>query len=194
MNGSTFNDLFYFDSKNNKFHTHSNHAGGVLGGISNGEDLIMRVAVKPPSSISKEQETVDRDGQPAKISIGGRHDPCICPRIVPVAEAMVALVLIDLILVQDRLSASEDIQQIREKINLLDTQLLLLLAQRRNLIQQIALLNKKSNHPVVNEKREKQIMDQWMKLSKHLEIPEELARKIIQEILQDSHRIQESRK
>jgi chorismate synthase len=73
----------------------SNNAGGILGGISNGEDIIARIAVKPTPSISKEQRTVDIRGDEKIIKIEGNHDPCICPRIVPVAEAMVALVLMD---------------------------------------------------------------------------------------------------
>ncbi len=73
----------------------SNHAGGVLGGISTGQPLVMRLAIRPTGSIGKTQETVDRNGQAATIEIRGRHDPCLCPRIAPVAEAMVACVLAD---------------------------------------------------------------------------------------------------
>lgn len=72
-----------------------NDAGGISGGITNGEVIMMRVAVKPPSSISKEQKTVDKDGNPVDLSVQGRHDPCIIPRFIPVAESMVALVLAD---------------------------------------------------------------------------------------------------
>jgi chorismate synthase len=79
----------------------SNNAGGVLGGISTGQDLVLRIAVKPTSSIALEQETVDEKMKSRKIKTEGRHDPCICPRIVPVAEAMVALTLQDLIQVQE---------------------------------------------------------------------------------------------
>ncbi len=73
----------------------SNNAGGVLGGISTGEDIVFRVAVKPTSSISQPQQTVDRDGNARTVETHGRHDPCICPRIVPVVEAMAAIVLED---------------------------------------------------------------------------------------------------
>ena len=78
----------------------TNHAGGILGGISNGMPLVLRIAVKPTSSIGRPQATLDRDGQPQQLTIGGRHDPCIAPRVVPVAEAMVALVLADAMLRQ----------------------------------------------------------------------------------------------
>ncbi len=73
----------------------SNNAGGVLGGISSGQDLIMRIFVKPTPSIAKEQLTINHKKKNSKIKVLGRHDPCLCPRIVPVAEAMVALVLAD---------------------------------------------------------------------------------------------------
>lgn len=80
-----------------------NDAGGTLGGISTGAPVVVRLAVKPTSSISRAQRTIDRDGRPAEISTKGRHDPCIAPRIVPVAEAMCALVVYDAWLTQQSL-------------------------------------------------------------------------------------------
>ena len=76
----------------------SNHAGGVLGGLSSGMDLVIRVAVKPIPSIAKPQKTVTRDGRETTIQIGGRHDISAIPRIVPVCEAMVLLTLADFLL------------------------------------------------------------------------------------------------
>jgi chorismate synthase len=73
----------------------SNNAGGVIGGITTGEEIYFRIAVKPTSSISKAQQTVDTGGRECTIRTEGRHDPCICPRIVPVVEAMACLVLED---------------------------------------------------------------------------------------------------
>ena len=78
----------------------TNHAGGVLGGISTGQPIVTRIAVKPPSSIALPQKTVDRAGQERDFAIQGRHDPCLCPRVVPVAEAMTCLVLADALLRQ----------------------------------------------------------------------------------------------
>jgi len=75
--------------------TASNHAGGILGGISNGEEIVVRVAAKPPASIAREQQTVNRSGNADLISVKGRHDPTVLPRLVPVAEAMLLLVLAD---------------------------------------------------------------------------------------------------
>ena len=78
-------------------------AGGILGGVSNGGDILFRVAVKPPASIEIEQDTVTLDNQPHRIAVKGRHDPCIAPRLVPVAEAMTALVLVDALMRQTAL-------------------------------------------------------------------------------------------
>lgn len=78
----------------------SNHAGGILGGISNGEPIVMRLAVKPTASISIPQATIDISGMERTIQTKGRHDPFLCPRIGPVAEAMTALVLADMLLEQ----------------------------------------------------------------------------------------------
>jgi chorismate synthase len=80
----------------------SNHAGGILGGISSGQEIVVRIAVKPTSSIARIQQTRDIHGNVVEISVGGRHDPCIVPRIVPVAEAMLALVLMDCMLEQTK--------------------------------------------------------------------------------------------
>jgi chorismate synthase len=94
MRGSEMNDPIVVHGGRISFE--SNYAGGILGGISTGAPIICRIAVKPTPSISRKQSTVDLStGEPAKIEIKGRHDPAIPPRIVPVAEAMVALVLAD---------------------------------------------------------------------------------------------------
>jgi len=81
----------------------TNHAGGILGGISTGAEIVVRIAVKPTPSIAKEQRTVDNAGEERVISVKGRHDPCIVPRLVPVAEAMLALVLADALMEQEKI-------------------------------------------------------------------------------------------
>ena len=79
--------------------TRTNHAGGVLGGITSGMPLVVNIAVKPTASISREQETVDLETKEnAPLVIHGRHDPCIVPRAVPVAEAVAALTVLDMML------------------------------------------------------------------------------------------------
>ncbi len=97
MLGSEHNDELGISGGKVKFR--SNNAGGMTGGISNGDEIVCRIAVKPASSIAKKQKTVNRKGGEAIIGVEGRHDPCLCPRAVPVAEAMVALVLMDLYLI-----------------------------------------------------------------------------------------------
>ena len=93
MYGSECNDPY--TTKGTRITTKTNHAGGIHGGISNGSDIILRLVVKPTSSINKIQNTVTTDGEKTKIRVEGRHDPCVSPRAVPIAEAMVALTLID---------------------------------------------------------------------------------------------------
>lgn len=99
MRGSEMNDPLRIGE--GKIGFMSNNAGGILGGISTGEDIVCRIAVKPTPSIAKRQQTIDlASGKETEIEIKGRHDPAIPPRIVPVAEAMVALVLADHLLRQ----------------------------------------------------------------------------------------------
>ena len=93
MTGSECNDVFVM--KNKKVMTATNNAGGILGGISNGMDIVIRLVVKPTSSINKVQDTVTQQGKKAEIRVEGRHDPCVATRAVPIAEAMVAITLID---------------------------------------------------------------------------------------------------
>lgn len=94
LRGSENNDVFEQDDKG-QVRTTSNRHGGMLGGISSGMPIVLRAAVKPTSSLPRPQPTVDRDGNPAEIRTKGRHDPCLLPRFVPMAEAMVAMVLAD---------------------------------------------------------------------------------------------------
>ena len=94
MYGSEHNDAFYTDEAG-RVRTHTNHSGGILGGISNGEDIYFRVAFKPVATIMQEQDSVNEAGEAVKVHGKGRHDPCVVPRAVPIVEAMAALVLAD---------------------------------------------------------------------------------------------------
>jgi len=104
--GDGFISAKRFGSENNDQMTKdgikSNHAGGILGGISTGQDIVVRIAVKPTPSIAKTQQTLNIHGNEVEISVKGRHDPCIVPRILPVAEAMLALVILDCLLEQKK--------------------------------------------------------------------------------------------
>ena len=93
MTGSEHNDPFYREG--GRIRTRTNNSGGTQGGISNGENIIVRAAFKPTATIVREQETVDEDGTPVAMHGRGRHDPCVLPRAVPIVESMLALVLMD---------------------------------------------------------------------------------------------------
>ncbi|MDE7311031.1 MAG: chorismate synthase [Eubacterium sp.] len=95
--GLTNNDAFYYDT-DGAIHKKTNHAGGILGGISDGSDIIFRAAFKPTPSISATQHTVNQDGENICVNVKGRHDPVIVPRAAVVVESMAALVLADLML------------------------------------------------------------------------------------------------
>ena len=99
MRGSENNDPYRVDAETGEIAVESNNAGGILGGISTGAPVMWRMAVKPTPSIGREQQTVDMDAmENAELSVQGRHDPCIVPRAVPVAEAAAALAIWDALL------------------------------------------------------------------------------------------------
>lgn len=93
MTGLEHNDEFYMDGA--KVRTRSNRSGGIQGGISNGEEIVFRVAFKPTATVLREQKTVTNTGEDTTLSARGRHDACVLPRAVPMVEAMVHLVLVD---------------------------------------------------------------------------------------------------
>ena len=92
LRGSEHNDEFYIDDVG-ETRTRTNRSGGIQGGISNGESIVLRVAFKPTATIRKEQRTVNSQGEETTLAAKGRHDPCVLPRAVPMVEAMAALVL-----------------------------------------------------------------------------------------------------
>jgi len=93
LRGSQHNDEFV--PRGGRVHTATNRSGGTLGGISNGEEIVFRVAFKPTATIMRPQKTVYVHGKPTELTGRGRHDPCVLPRAVPIVEAMTALVLVD---------------------------------------------------------------------------------------------------
>jgi chorismate synthase len=99
LKGSEHNDAF-IPGDDGRLHTATNNSGGIQGGISNGEPIVLRVGFKPTATIRKEQQTIDSDGNPTTLAAKGRHDPCVLPRAVPMVEAMVALTLADHLLRQ----------------------------------------------------------------------------------------------
>ena len=92
--GSEVNDAFTTDSEG-RVRTATNHSGGIQGGISNGEDIIFRVAFKPVATLLRDVNTIDKDGNSITLKARGRNDPCVLPRAVPIVEAMAAMVILD---------------------------------------------------------------------------------------------------
>lgn len=99
MRGSQHNDLFI--QKEGRLGTKTNYSGGVQGGITNGEPVVFRIAIKPVATIGRMQETVSLDGRAVQLEAKGRHDPCVLPRAIPIVESMAALVLADAALRQE---------------------------------------------------------------------------------------------
>ena len=111
MRGSENNDAFYYDG-DGTVRTRTNHAGGILGGLTDGMPVTFRAAVKPTPSIAAKQESINlRTGEPTVIEIEGRHDPCIVPRAVPVIEAACACALLDLIITDRRNAKRKEVEQ-----------------------------------------------------------------------------------
>ena len=105
MTGRSHNDPFVA-GPDGRPRTTTNHSGGIQGGISNGEDILLRVAFKPTATIASAQQTVTRTGEPVTLEAKGRHDPCVLPRAVPLVEAAVLLVLADHWLRQEALEGA----------------------------------------------------------------------------------------
>lgn len=101
--GSEVNDIF--SSENGRITTLTNNSGGIQGGISNGQDICMRIVFKPVATLLREQQTVDLSGRPVTLNARGRHDPCVLPRAVPIVEAMGAMTILDFLLLQKAVKA-----------------------------------------------------------------------------------------
>jgi len=172
LRGSQNNDPMYKDERTGRIRTRTNNAGGISGGISNGEDIVLRIAVKPTSSIRKQQETVTGDGRPTVISIEGRHDPCICPRVVPVAEAMVAMTMLEHILRHNALRRLPRLQALRRDIDMIDHSLLILLAQRQELALEVGRIKARRGGRIIDRAREKQVLAKYIEAARILGLGE----------------------
>lgn len=188
MKGLQANDEFITGGK-----TKTNNSGGIQGGISNGMPIVARVAVKPTSSIAKEQETIDVHGNKVKLSIKGRHDPCICQRIVPVAEAMVALVLVDHFMVQESIKGGkESIENLRNQIDMIDADLLDLIAERKEVVKKIRDIKKAKGMQVKDVKREKEVLEKRKELAKKLDLDERFVSEIFKKLMDYAKKVQKN--
>jgi chorismate synthase len=188
MRGSENNDAFIVEK--GEIRTKTNNAGGILGGISNGMPIVARIAVKPTSSISRAQETVDINSVKKTIRIEGRHDPCLCPRIVPVAESMVTLVLLDHLLRHEAMRGEEtSLDHLREEIDFIDVNIVDLLAQREAVVEDIKLLKK--DQTVRDREREETIIAGVRRFAKELDLNEIYIEDIFRKIIKHSVRLHE---
>jgi chorismate synthase len=181
MTGSQHNDAL----KRKKFK--EMFTGGISGGISSGSDIVMRVAVKPTSSITKKQHTENIKGDHTTIQVFGRHDPCICPRVVPVLESMTALVLWDKLCFQQRIKYPKNTTTQKKKIiETIDEEILALLAERQQLTDDITELEKtKAKKPTPTEKKsaKQKSLKKITRQARKLKINEKHIEKVFKNIL-----------
>lgn len=172
----------------------TNRAGGILGGISTGAPLVLRIAVKPTSSIARPQQTIDLAGRPREIEVKGRHDPCLCPRIVPVAEAMVACVLADAYLAQQAVAQEPaGLDGARAALDLADADLVAALARRFAIVEEIGRLKAARGGPVARPSREAEVRRRWARAAREEGLDREVASSILDAVLRASRDLQARR-
>jgi chorismate synthase len=151
----------------------SNHSGGISGGISTGQPIIINIAVKAVSSHGNPQMTINKAGNNQEIKIEGRHDVCHIPRIIPVIESMIRLTLADAIAWQKQISESKiSLNDYREAIDKLDEDLLLLLYRRKKIVEQVKEDKLNKGIPFRDIEREQKIQDQWIEFAGELGLPD----------------------
>jgi chorismate synthase len=169
----------------------TNHSGGILGGISTGQMLKFRFVVKPTSSINIEQQTITHAGKATTIKVGGRHDVCIIPRLIPVVKAMIKLVLADAISYQKLISdKKQNLADYREAINKIDEDLIIALKRRMEISKLIGNYKKEHSLTIMNKKREIELLNSLKLKAEELEISEDLIESIWKLILKDSKKQQ----
>lgn len=156
--GSEVNDSFYMVDE--KILTKTNNNGGINGGLSNGMPLLLRVAVKPTSSITIEQDTINLKTQKNdKIKIEGRHDVTIVPRAVPCIESAVAMAILDLMCEGKFIEPENTVTAIRSEVDRVDDKIASLLVERQNLTRKVGVLKREKDMNVFDEKREQYVLD-----------------------------------
>lgn len=172
--GSEVNDRFLEDG------TITNHHGGILGGISTGQDIFFELYIRPVSSIGKKQSALTKDGEIVQIELKGRHDSCHIPRIIPVVEAMLKLVLADAVQAQRLIDGSkQDLAGFRETLDKLDEELLLLLYRRREVVRAVKEYKRQNSLPKRDMAREEEIMSRAQEIAKEYELDPELVKELI---------------
>ncbi len=169
----------------------SNHCGGILGGISTGEPIVIRLAIKPVSSISKPQRTIRHDGAEVDLSLSSRSDTCLIPRINPVCEAMIRLVLADAIAHQ-RLIEDEQttLDQLREAIDRIDEDILIALHRRDRIVEKVGELKRTQRLPVIDPNREEAMMNGLLEKASLWNLDKKLVKRVWDAIVEHSRRKQ----
>lgn len=169
----------------------TNHAGGILGGVSTGEEIRIRVAVKPTPSIEKTARTINKENKPVTIQVQGRHDICIVPRIIPVICAMIKLVLADAIAYQKLLhEEKQDLVDYRDAIDKIDEDILVALYRREQVVKKIAKYKKEEGLSIENLEREKEIYQRINNYISDLGLDSSYINKLWNLIIQHSKNIQ----
>ncbi|MBQ3792581.1 MAG: chorismate synthase [Clostridia bacterium] len=154
--GSENNDAFVI--RNGRIETETNHCGGILGGMTDGMMLKLRVAFKPTPSIARKQKSVDLStGRETTIEIRGRHDPCVALRALPAAEAACAIALTDAAFEMEK--SGNTLADCRREIDRLDARILELFVSRMRVSEKIAERKKEEGRPVLDAKREKETLE-----------------------------------
>lgn len=168
----------------------SNHAGGILAGVSNGMPIVCRIAVKPTPSVRKPLLTVDLSGSEVEFTREGRSDPCICPRIVPVAESMVEIVLADALMpgtpkaaTSDSVDPVQELDSMRALIDDCDAAIIEQIAERLDVAAYIGELKRQANLAVTDPAREIAVRARWHSLAAESDIPADLRAALIDGIL-----------
>jgi len=170
----------------------TNRAGGMWAGISNGAPLVVSLAVKPTPSIRLPLDTITTAGQPTTVSTAGRHDVCLCPRIVPVAEAMVAFVLADACLAWRATRGDDlDLTQVRAEIDATDAEIARLFARRLALAHAAGGLKAAEGTPVRVPSRERVVARNWSALAEELGVPPEAAARLRRLLIREARALQE---
>jgi len=165
----------------------SNHLGGLNGGVSNGNDMVFRLIIRPVASVATAQKTVDKAGTNREINISGRHDTCHIPRIIPVVEAMLKLCLADAIQHQKLISGeAQNLSSYREALDKLDEELLLLLYRRRQIVQHVKGYKQEHRMSARDEQREEEILTRVEALAMKLGLDPQIVLLIFTHTLQSS--------
>ncbi|RLC56862.1 MAG: hypothetical protein DRH89_04730, partial [Candidatus Cloacimonadota bacterium] len=169
----------------------TNHNGGILGGISTGDEVIFRFVVKPTPSINIIQKTITKDNKEVEFKSYGRHDTCIIPRIIPVAETMIKLVLADTLSFQKLISNDKlELADYREAIDKIDEDILIALGRRQKISELIGIFKQENNLQIKNKEREEELLNTLKQKAEIWNIEESLVTDIWDIIISESKKRQ----